>query len=275
MTTDLDRAIRSSLGDIIATAPEPDDLPMRVATIDSETRPRRPYLAVAASLVVVAGVGALVAINANDAAPVAPAEAPIATDESLEPAQVTVATTTTLAGATASSAVVNTTPSCASASTPALVPNVAGLPWVDAAAMLEAARLGSNALPELPGPAVEATDADLYVTVRQDTAPGTITPCGTTVDIIVAYRPGILHIVQEGDSFESIAASQGLTLDELLVFNGLSVAELEEFGQSPSAPLALGQALRLGPCPASGACSGPSTASPTLNDAPATTTTTP
>ena len=30
MTTDLDRAVRSSLGDIIATAPEPDDQPMRL-----------------------------------------------------------------------------------------------------------------------------------------------------------------------------------------------------------------------------------------------------
>lgn len=59
MTTDLDRAVRSSLGDIIATAPEPEDEPMRLLAVGSDTRMRRPYLAVAASLVVVAGFVAL------------------------------------------------------------------------------------------------------------------------------------------------------------------------------------------------------------------------
>ena len=51
--------------------------------------------------------------------------------------------------------------------------------------------------------------------------------------------------MQEGDTFESIAASQGFTLEQLLGFNSLSEAELEASGQSPAAPLELGQALRL------------------------------
>lgn len=68
MTKDLDHAVRSSLGDIIAAAPEPDDQPMRLVTVGSETRMRRPYLAVAASLVVLAGVGGFVAIGSNDGA---------------------------------------------------------------------------------------------------------------------------------------------------------------------------------------------------------------
>ena len=250
MTKDLDRAIRSSLSDIIDAAPQPDDQPMRLVTVNTETSTRRPYLAVAASLVVLAGVGGLAAIGTNDGTSVSPAAAPIATDDSSAPEPVTTApTTTTAPGDTASSAVVNTTPSCAITGAQALVPNVAGMPWVDAAAVLATAGLEPNALPELPPP-LETPDADYYVIIRQGTAPGTTTSCGTVVDITVAYRPGILYIVQEGDTYVSIATSQGVTLEQLLGFNGLTVAELELAGQDPSAPLTLGQALRLSNSPA-------------------------
>ena len=244
MTKDLDRAIRSSLSDIIDAAPQPDDQPMRLVPVNTETSTRRPYLAVAASLVVLAGVGGLVAIGTNDGTPGSPAAAPIATDGSSAPEPVT-----TAPGDTASSAVVNTTPSCAITGAQALVPNVAGMPWVDAAAVLATAGLEPNALPELPPP-LETPDADYYVIIRQGTAPGTTTSCGTVVDITVAYRPGILYIVQEGDTYVSIATSQGVTLEQLLGFNGLTVAELELAGQDPSAPLTLGQALRLSNSPA-------------------------
>lgn len=258
MTTDLDRAVRSSLGDIIAAAPQPDDQPMRLVTVGNETRMRRPYLAVAASLVVLAGVGGLVAIGTNDNTPVSRATAPIATDDASAPEPVTTAPITTAPIDTASSAVVNTTPSCTITGAQSLVPNVAGMSWVDAAAALAAAGLEPNALPELPPP-LETPDADYYVIIRQETAPGTIAPCGTIVGITVAYRPGVLYVVQEGDTYESIAASQGITLEQLLAFSGLSVAELEASGHSPAAPLALGQAVRLSMDPA------------TLNTVPTTT----
>jgi len=258
MTTDLNRAISSSLDDIIATAPEPDDQPMQLGGVGSETRTRPPYLAVAASLVVLAGVGALVALSTNDATPIAPAAAPIATNDpsALEP--LPAPTTTTVLS--------DTTPSCAITGEQAVVPNVAGMPWGDAAAVLATAGFQSNALPELPGP-FETPDTD-YVIIRQATAPGTITPCGTTVDITVAYRPGTLYIVQEGDTYESIAASQGVTLDQLLDLNALSIAQLEAAGRSPASLLALGQALRLSPCPTPEGCSGPSNDLATLNTVP-------
>jgi hypothetical protein len=240
MTRDLDRAVRSSLGDIIAAAPEPDDQPMRL-TVGSETHNRRPYLAVAALLVVLAGIGGLVAVSTNEATPVAPAAAPIATHDSSAPQPVT-ATTTTAPGDTVSSAVANATPSCAIGAQ-VVVPNVAGMTWVHADVVLATAGLESYALPELSAPTENARDADYYVIVRQKTAPGTITSCGTIVDIMVAYRPGILYIVQEGDTYESIAASHGITLEQLLSFSGLSAAELEASGQSPATPLALGQAV--------------------------------
>ncbi len=241
MTTDLDRAIRSTLGDIIATAPEPDDQPMRLMTDDSEMGMRRPYLVAAASLVVLAGVAGLYAIGTNDATPVTPAATPTATDDSAAPA-------TTLPDDTASPAAVNTTPNCAITGAQALVPNVAGLPWVEAADVLATAGLEQNALPELPPP-LETPDAD-YVIIRQAKAPGTTTSCGAVVDITVAYRPGPLHTVQEGDTYESIAASQSITVAQLLAFNGMTITKLEASGQSPTTPLALGQALRLSHDPA-------------------------
>ena len=246
MTTDLDRAVRSSLSDIIAAAPEPDDHPIQLVADGGATRTRRPYLAMAASLVVLAGVGGLVAIGTNDdATPITPAAA----NDPTETAPATAATTTTALGQTASSAAVNQTPNCSSMDTQSSVPNVAGKSWVDAAADLLAAGLAPNALPELPAP-LETPDADYYVIIRQATEPGTISPCGTTIDITVAYRPGILYVVQDGDTYESIASSQSITLDQLLGFNSLTVAELEASDQTPSDPLVLGQALRLSLDPA-------------------------
>ena len=258
MITDLDRAVRSSLGDIIATAPQPDDNPAQLLADSDATNRRRPYLAVAASLVVLAGVGGLVAIGTdNDVAPIQPGAA----NDPAETSPATAETTTTLLSQTTSPAAVNPTPDCSSTNAQSVVPNVAGMSWVDAADVLLAAGLASSALPELPAP-TGPFDADLYVIIRQATIPGTTVPCGTTVDITVAYRPGTLYVVQDGDSYQSIAASQGITLEQLLGFQGLSVAELEASGRNPSTPLVLGQALRLSVCPSSNApepaCSGPS-----------------
>ena len=239
MTTDLDRAIRSSLSDIIAAAPQPDDQPMRLVTVSNETSPRRPYLAIAAALVVLAAVGGLVAIDTNDHTPISPAAAPIATDDLSAPEPVT-----PISIDTASSAVLNTTPSCAVTGAQALVPNVAGMSYADAVAALASAGLEPNALRELPPPGETATDAD-YTVMNQRTAPGTITSCSAVIDIVVAYRPGSLYVVQDGDTWKSIAGSQGITLEELLGFSGLTVAELAADGQSPNTRLTPGQAVRL------------------------------
>lgn len=257
-TTDLDDKIRDLLLQLDQATPPPpsfDELGRHPHT----DRPRVATMAAAAAIVVL-GVAGIVAVGGRDQGP-ATQQASSSTPET-----VTAPTTTTVPGDTVSSAVVNTTPSCAITGAQAVVPNVAGMPWGDAAAVLTTAGLQSNPLPELPAP-FETPDTD-YVIIRQATAPGTITPCGTAIDITVAYRPGTLYIVQEGDTYESIANSQGITPEQLLGFNGLSVAELEAAGQSSTAPLALGQALRLSKCPTSGACSGPSTDLATLNTGP-------
>ncbi len=234
MTTDLDHAVRSSLTDIIATAPLPNDQPMRLMTIDSEIPTRRPYLAVAASLVVLAGIGGLVLIGTNDSTPISPSAASTPADNSSAAGNPTTAN------------------ACANPGEQTSVPNVAGMPYADARAALASAGLEPNALQEHPPPGVISNDAD-YAVMRQKTAPGTTTSCGTIVDIVVAFRPGILYVVQDGDTYESIAAAQGITLDQLLGFSGLTVAELKTSGESPAAPLTLGQALPLSSQPATDA----------------------
>lgn len=129
------------------------------------------------------------------------------------------------------------------------VPDVAGQPYIEAIDTLLAAGLIANPARELPPPGETATAAD-YSVVRQDTMPGASSSCGTAIDIVLAYRPGILYVVQEGDSWASVASDQGISLDQLLSFSGLTLAELESSGQSPNSPLPLGQALPLSAHPA-------------------------
>ena len=78
MNDQLDRAVRTVLADIIATAPERDDQPIHTVTVDSlEAGRRRPYLMVAAAALAVVGVGGL-AIVTNQHAGTTPTSAPTA-----------------------------------------------------------------------------------------------------------------------------------------------------------------------------------------------------
>lgn len=129
------------------------------------------------------------------------------------------------------------------------VPNVAGQPYSEAVDALVASGLTPNPMRELPPPGESATPAS-YSVIRQDTIPGASIACGAAIDITIAYRPGILHVVQEGDTWASVASDQGISLEELLSFSGLSVAEPESSDQSPDTPLELGQALPLSAHPA-------------------------
>jgi hypothetical protein len=63
MTVDLDDAVRASLADIVAAAPRPGEEPTRIVTVDSGAPARRPFLAVAASLIMLVAIGALVFVS--------------------------------------------------------------------------------------------------------------------------------------------------------------------------------------------------------------------
>lgn len=139
-------------------------------------------------------------------------------------------------------------PSCSTGSD-VTVPNVAGQPYTEAVNALVNLALTPNPTRELPPPEITATPAD-YSVIRQNAVPGTSITCGTVIDITVAYRPGILYVIQAGDTWASVANAQGIPLDELLSFSGLTIAELESSDQSPDTPLPLGQALPLSAHPA-------------------------
>ena len=66
MTVDLDDAVRASLADIVAAAPPPGEEPTRMVTVDSGAPSRRPFLAVAASLIMLVAIGALVFVSTRE-----------------------------------------------------------------------------------------------------------------------------------------------------------------------------------------------------------------
>ena len=122
---------------------------------------------------------------------------------------------------------VTPTASCAEGATEISLPNVAGLSYRDAAA--ELTRLGAAPqamLEQTPG----GTSTDSDPVVNQRTPPGATIDCGATVELVVAFNPGPLHIVQSGDTFTSIAAAGGLTVDQLLAFNGLEADTVLKVG---------------------------------------------
>ena len=114
----------------------------------------------------------------------------------------------------------------------------------DAVAALISAGLTPDPIKEARRAGTPISDAD-YTVMSQRTVPGMSTICGSAITIVAAYRPGAVHVVQEGDTYQSIAEAEGISVEKLLGFSGLTVLELENSGQTPSSPLALGQAIRL------------------------------
>ena len=106
-------------------------------------------------------------------------------------------------------------------------------------------------------PGATGADASAQEAESGTTVPGTRTDpsssCGsrtltitdTTLELVAADRPGPVHVVQAGETWASIAADEGLTVDLLLEFNGLTTAELALTGETVDTPLDAGTAVRL------------------------------
>lgn len=77
MNDQLDRAVRSVLTDIVATAPERDDHPIRTVGVQPRSRVQRPYLMVAAAALALVGVGGVALVNNRDTC-TSPASTPAA-----------------------------------------------------------------------------------------------------------------------------------------------------------------------------------------------------
>ena len=134
----------------------------------------------------------------------------------------------------------DTIPDCSQPGVTVTVPNAAGMAGDAAIALLNGTGLRPDQLQEALPNGVVTKPADFAV-VDQGLAPGAVVACGSAIRIVLAYKPGPLHVVQQGDTYDSIAASEGLTVEQLLDFNGLT--KLQPIGQL-TAPK-LGQALRL------------------------------
>jgi len=103
MTANLDHAVRSALVDIMATSPTPEALPTAIVAACDERSFRRRSVAIAASVVILAGVGALVALTdfrssngtaASDSVASESASAPAVDDAGADPVPPAVAADT-------------------------------------------------------------------------------------------------------------------------------------------------------------------------------------
>ncbi len=242
MNTDLDRAIKSAVSDIVAAAPDVIDDPTAVTiTPTSAATPHRLLPAAAAVLVVAVGITGIALASRgspssnNSSSAERPVDAPL-TDPLSE---ATLAPPSSTPAASAA-----TDPTCSDGGGEATVPNVAGMAYPAAVDTLLAIGLSFEVLREVPPEGETATD-DTYAVVGQDATPGDTLACGDVVRITAAYRPGKLHTIHPGDTWESIAAAEGIPVDDLLNFNGLTIAELEAAGKNIASPLEIGRAISL------------------------------
>lgn len=135
---------------------------------------------------------------------------------------------------------------CASGASTAVLPLVVGMSYDDAARTLEQAGFGVE--PRFENSPAGTADGDDPVMNQLTTGhPAPLEPatCGVSIPLTVAFQPGPLHLVQNGETYPSIAEAEGIDVDDLLAYNGLTRDELGSQGRSIDSPLMAGEALRL------------------------------
>jgi LysM repeat protein len=234
MTTDLDRAIKSAVADIVTAAPAVTDDPTVVlVTPTSGSTSRRFLPAAAAVLIVAAGVTGIVLASRGS-----PSQTPPAATEQPNGPALTDATPEATAPATTA----DPNQPCGDGTGETSVPNVAGMQYDMAIDTLNAAGLGSEVVPSIPD-AASATYG--YVVAKQGTIPGATVACGDVVVLTVGDRPKINYTIQSGDTWESIASAQGVPIDDLLDANGLTATTLEATGETITSPLDPGRTITI------------------------------
>lgn len=237
MKTELDRAIKSAVSDIVAAAPDVTDDPAVVQiTPTAGATSRRLVPAAAVMLVVAAGVTGIALASRGSPSPTDPAAA----ERPAGPALTDPAPERTAPGPT-----VAPDQPCSDGPGETTVPNVAGTLYSDAVETLRVAGVGFDVVRE-GSPGAEVAIGDGYVVVRQDTAPGSTHVCGDVVVLTVGHRARGTYTTQPGDTWESIAAAQGISVEDLLDFNGLTIAELEATEETVASPLEVGRVIRFG-----------------------------
>jgi len=135
---------------------------------------------------------------------------------------------------------------CSAGGRSAVVPLVVGMSYDEAARALTKIGFDVEASFE-NSPAGSATGNDPVVNqlATGSPVPGGPAPCGALIRLAVALLPGALHVVQTGETYTAIAESEGVDVDDLLTYNGLTREEIASQGRSINSPLMAGEALQL------------------------------
>lgn len=135
---------------------------------------------------------------------------------------------------------------CATGSPTAVLPLVVGMTFDEATATLEQAGFTTEGLFEnSPAGTANGDDPVVNQLATGYPAPGEPATCGAAIRLAVALLPGRFQVVQDGDTYPAIAEAEGIDVDELLSFNGLTRDSLASEGRTIDSPLMAGQAVSL------------------------------
>lgn len=245
MNTDLEYAIKSAVSDIVGAAPDVTGDPTSIMiTPTAAVAPRRLLLAAAAVLVVAAGVTGIALTRRGGQRGTVPAaaEQPVAVPVS-DPASAPTALPTIAPELADPATTAADESACRNGEGETTVPNVGGMAYPVAVRALRAAGLDSQVLREAVSAGVQPELGDGHVILWQDPTPGATVACGDVVELTATTLR--VYVVQPGDTWESVAAAQGIPVEDLLDFNDFTIVELEAAGGSVTSPLTIGQVIRL------------------------------
>jgi len=210
-------------------------------TPQRDPRTRRPLLlTAAAATILIVGAGGL--LWAQRTAPVQPAA-----DQSSPPVDgptgQETAPATTVLQMTPPATIAADASACSDGEAETTVPNVGGMAYTDAAEALRGVGLDAQVAREAVDGGIEPELGDSHVILWQDPTAGQPIACGAIVLITATTLP--VYVVEPGDTWASIAAAQGIPVEDLLEFNDFTIVELEAAGGSVTSSIEIGRVIRL------------------------------
>jgi len=210
-------------------------------TLQRAPHTRRPLLlTAAAATMLIVGAGSLIWAQRTELVPPATAESSRPSDGSTgqETAPATTVLQITPPGTIAADA-----SACSDGEAETTVPNVGGMAYSDAVEALRGVGLDAQVGREAVGGGIEPELGDGHVIVWQDPTAGQPIACGSVVELTATTLP--VYVSEPGDTWASIAAAQGIAVEDLLESNYSTIAELEADGRSAESPVETGRVIRL------------------------------
>lgn len=244
MNSDLDRAVKSAVADIVAAAPAITDEPIVIPIMSTAGPAQRRLLPAAAALLVVASVAGLALVTRSGQGNNGPAatQQPIAVPLT-DPAGQSTAPTTTLSQTAPPATIAADKSACSNGEAETTVPNVGGMAYTIAVEALRGIGLDPQVSREVVSAGVQPELGDGHVIVSQDPTAGQTLACGGVVQLTATTLP--VYVTEPGDTWKSIAAAHGIAVEDLLVFNDSTIVEVEAAGGSVTSPLETGRVIRL------------------------------